>query len=79
MWLAVLAALLGPGTFISGLHAANKALICWYIYLSILSIYLIYLSINKALIAGIHVNISIYPSYLSDLCIHLSVCLSFYV
>ena len=25
----VLAALLGPGTFISGLHAANKALICW--------------------------------------------------
>lgn len=24
-----LAALLGPGTFISGLHAANKALICW--------------------------------------------------
>ena len=24
-----LAALLGPGTIISGLHAANKALICW--------------------------------------------------
>ena len=74
MWLAVLAALLGPGTFISGLHAANKALICWYIYLSILSIYLIYLSINKALIAGIHVNISIgisiYLSYLSIVSIY---------
>ena len=25
----MLASLLGPGTFISGLHAANKALICW--------------------------------------------------
>ncbi|EKX37201.1 hypothetical protein GUITHDRAFT_116615 [Guillardia theta CCMP2712] len=25
----ILCSLLGPGTFISGLHAANKALICW--------------------------------------------------